>query len=325
MTYAGEYATAAYAAGWAASCGPMTDRAKAGAVAIRQVAESATCGPEIVELALHLGKLEGIWATVYKRREELVARHLVQVGNAWAKAVAALDLAKFIRKFRNGSFTEADPQLKASRLDARQAALGLLSAIHYTDQYQALQDALADAIRSGRAEGQVVASRVHAARATAETTDEWSVQFDRYYGQLELLDDWPGLADRWVQKIIDGAAADLGARLAALARDGASYQNMLDGAQEVIGATDIRALTTLVDYAMGDSLVQGSLDLYANSGVKTVDWLDAGDGRVCQICADNATGGPYTLTAFPACPAHPFCRCSPAPTVAATTTAPEGA
>ena len=320
------YAAHAYAAGWAVSGGPMTDRVKAGSAAAVHVAQQHPDHPQILEVALHLGKLEGIWATIYRRREHLTAAHLETVTAAWRKAMKALDFSRLITRYRAGQFLEADPQLQARRQDARQTALGFLSAIHYTDTYPHLQAAVADALRAGRAEGHVGASRVLTSRTLREADDDWTIDFTRYYDQLELLDDWPALSDRWIQNIIDGASTDLGNRLAALTRDGASYEEMLAAAQDVVDGTDVKALSTLIDYAMGDALVQGSLDLYASENVSSVDWLDAGDGRVCPRCADNAANGPYRVAGFPDCPAHPYCRCSPAPSATALTAlTPEGA
>ena len=309
------YAVEAYAAGWARSGGPMTSRVKAGAVAASRLAADHARHPGILEVALHLGRLEGIWATVYERRERLTADHTALILAAWRQAIRSLDVGTFITRYRAAEFLEADLELAARRATARRSALGLLSAIHFTDSYPHLQAVVADAVRAGRAEGYVAAQRILASRTPTEAEDDWSIDFAGYYNQLELLDDWPALSDRWIQRLIDGASTDLGNRLAALARDGADYQTMLNAASDVLDGGDVRAVSTLIDYAMGDALVQGSLNLYASENVRTVDWLDAGDGRVCPRCADNAANGPYPVAGFPDCPAHPFCRCSPAPVV----------
>ena len=64
------YARTAYAQGWAASGGPMTARVKAGCVAAVEHAIAHAEDPRILEVMLHLGRLEGAWALIYQRREE---------------------------------------------------------------------------------------------------------------------------------------------------------------------------------------------------------------------------------------------------------------
>lgn len=39
------------------------------------------------------------------------------------------------------------------------------------------------------------------------------------------------------------------------------------------------------------------------------DWDTAGDEAVCDTCAENEEGGPYTQDDLPDFPAHPHCRC----------------
>ena len=69
------YARTAYAQGWAASGGPMTGRVKAGCIAAVEHAIEHADDPHILEVMLHLGKLEGAWALIYQRREEQHRKH----------------------------------------------------------------------------------------------------------------------------------------------------------------------------------------------------------------------------------------------------------
>lgn len=41
-----------------------------------------------------------------------------------------------------------------------------------------------------------------------------------------------------------------------------------------------------------------------------IEWVTAEDDRVCDICDDNESGGPYPPDGVPDFPAHPLCRCS---------------
>ncbi|MHB9861970.1 phage portal protein [Streptomyces sp. YIM S03343] len=63
---------------------------------------------------------------------------------------------------------------------------------------------------------------------------------------------------------------------------------------------------------------QASLRTYLANGIESVEWVSAGDGRVCNLCADNAEAGPRRPgTFFPngqtAPPGHPWCRCALVP------------
>lgn len=317
----------AYAAGWALSGGPMTDRVRAGCAAAVQLAVEHCDDPGILEVTLKLGSLEGVWATVYERREQLIADHIAAVTKRWHTCVGELDLAKAITRYRAAVFMgeAADPQLAARRADAKQAAFGYLSGIHYTDGYPHLQEAVGDALRAGRAEGHVTAQRIHAAHASSapaqeSSGDELAIDFSRYYDQLALLDDWPALADPWIQRLIDGASTDLGNTLAALSRDGASYEDMLAAADDLFGSGDVRAVSALMDYAMSDALTNASVDLYASEGVGSYDVLTAADSRVCKACLDAESSNPYPVTQSPPVPSHPGCRCAVAPSSASITT-----
>lgn len=330
----------AYAAGWALSGGPMTDRVRAGATAAAHLAIENSSDPGILEVTLHLGHLEGVWATVYERRENLIADHTVAVTRVWKTAFHELDVSKAITRYRAVAFPAesydyminhggyaganglevltaeaADPMLATRRAEAKSAALGLLSGIHYTDTYPKLQARVADALRAARAEGHISAQHIHAEHKPQEAAgdDTWAVEFDNYYEQLGLLDDWPALADSWIQNLVDGASTDLGNTLAAMTRDGASYEDMLAAADDLLGSGDVRAVSTLLDYAMSDAITQASVDLYASEGVAQYDILTAGDSRVCQRCLDLEADNPYPVTQSPGVPAHPGCRCAAAP------------
>src|SRR5215475_1321028 len=66
----------AYAMGWAASRGPMTDRVRAGSVAAVDLALAHWDEPGVLEATLQLGHLEGIWAGIFDRRLQLHADSL---------------------------------------------------------------------------------------------------------------------------------------------------------------------------------------------------------------------------------------------------------
>jgi hypothetical protein len=56
----------------------------------------------------------------------------------------------------------------------------------------------------------------------------------------------------------------------------------------------------------------GALALGAAEGI-LLNWMTAGDGRVCLSCQDNEDNGPYYPDSFPSLPDHPRCRCCSSP------------
>ena len=73
------------------------------------------------------------------------------------------------------------------------------------------------------------------------------------------------------------------------------------------------AVTAYLDQAMQSAVSAAMGAAYsALGGIELLNWLDAGDGRVCPTCKDYADKSPYTLRDYPATP-HPRCRCVPGP------------
>jgi hypothetical protein len=85
---------------------------------------------------------------------------------------------------------------------------------------------------------------------------------------------------------------------------------MVSEVADLLDSKEIRSVSTMVDMAMGQSFSRGALALYAREGIREVDFLTAGDTRVCPICDTFEREGPYTLIEAPAPSIHPFCRCT---------------
>lgn len=304
------FAREAFAAGWAASGGPLTDRVRAACTVAVGLAVDNADDPHVLEVTLDLGKLEGMWAQLFARRDQLIAQYTASVTDAWRTLIRP-------RLFRDGllnlraelGFTEADrsdpAQVKAAALAA---ARSMLQALPLTAGWAALRQAIRDAIAAGRAEGIVNAVAI-AAHRTGTVGLDWNIAFDHAYQQLERLDTLWSDAETWLGRMVDGATADLGRMLADKAGTGASYEDMLDAASQLLDGADVNAVSFVVDWALTAGADQGALSLYRLQGVQSVDWMTAGDGRVCPTCSDNEAGSPWPITAVPAAPSHPRCRC----------------
>jgi 2'-5' RNA ligase len=301
----------AYAAGWAGTGGPMTDRVKAGcAAAIRMVREHRH-DPGVLELALQLGSLEGTWAQVYDRRDKLRAAHEAKAMAAWKTVITRGLIADAVADFerRIGPAESALGDRIQQITDAATTAVGkLLQALPATRAWQAIRAAFRNALAAGRAEGAVDAVAIAADKA-GRVGLEWDGLFDHMYDALDDLGSLWSEADGWLGKMLGRAAADLGRSLAASARAGETYAQMLAGAMQVLDSDDVDAVSFVVDWAQSTALSQGALDLYRSESVTAISWMDAGDGRVCPTCESNAENGPYAPDDFPECPDHPRCRC----------------
>jgi hypothetical protein len=308
------FAREAFAAGWAVSGGPMTNRVRRASTAAVALAIEHADDPRILEVTIDLGKLEGMWALLFQRREEQQAKHVPFVADAWRDLIGRDAVAAVVDRFRQqAGLTEADHGKPSIRTEALEAAKAMLHAIADAAGagWDALRTALRNAIAAGRAEGMVNAVAIAAERANRIGLD-WNIAFGDAYQSLERLDEIWADTGGWLGRTIDRAAADLGRILAQGAEDGASRDQMIEDAMNVLTGTDVESVAFIVDWAMTTAADQGALSLYQSEGVQSVSWLTAGDGRVCPTCIDNEAGSPWPITDFPLMPSHPVCRCVPA-------------
>ncbi|MFJ6215011.1 hypothetical protein ACIQGZ_16995 [Streptomyces sp. NPDC092296] len=294
------FAREAFAAGWAASGGPLTERVRdACAAAVALAAENAD-DPDVLKATVDLGRLEGMWALLVARREDQQAHHAEAVTAAWRRLLDRADLAAGVQRFRwQHGLTEADrdDELRAAALAA---ALAMLRGLAAEPGWGDLRDTLRDAIRVGRAEGMVDAVALAADRAHAAGLD-WGAAFQQAYDSLEHLDSLAADADRWLAALVDRAAAAL-ARLLAGSPAGEAEGAEAEAASAAAGF--------IVDWAMTTAAAGGALHLYQQHGATGVDVVTVGDGRVCAACADAEAGGPWPIVSAPLLPLHPLCRCT---------------
>lgn len=305
----------AFTTGWVLAGGPLTEGYAPRAVAAMATALDYPDDPGILEVTLKIGQLQGAWAKVFGRREKLTAERTAAILAIWRKMMGRLSLRDAIaRWWRTASLSAADGQKAMTRADATQAATGWLRGIIDTDEYPKLQAELTDALAASMAEGKAGALAVAAEQAgTKGAAYDYSAAYKDYYSQLKDLPDLPLMAQEWVQRIIGGAASDVGRVLSNLAMDGAGAGEMAGAVGDLLGAEDTGAVALFTDWAMGSAMAQAALSLYQDENAQQIAWLTAADARVCIQCQDYEDNGPYTPAQFPDCPAHPRCRCTPSP------------
>ncbi len=304
----------AYAAGWALSGGPMTDRVKAGCTAAVAHALENRDDPGILEVSLHLGKLAGTWAEVFRRREEMQARHVRGITAAWRKLVGRLSVrdvpAVYRRELIMGETAEPKPSNR-QRNAAKAALLLWLQQILTDPGYSDLAAVIADAMAEAVAEGRTSALAVAADQA-GEHGFDWDKAYDAMRAAVTDLQT-EGAATQVTGAIMRAVAADAGRVLAQAAAAGASDEEIERALEDSVEDEDAEAPALAVDTASSKFIGGGALALYSAEGIE-VDWLTAGDGRVCASpCQENEDNGPYAPESFPDFPGHPRCRCTPTP------------
>jgi SPP1 gp7 family putative phage head morphogenesis protein len=304
------YARAAYAQGWAASGGPMTDRVKAGCVAAVGWACDNADSPDVLEVALKLGSLEGTWALIFARRDALIAKWTGLVQKAWNDTLQHLDVGAAVQRFRHAvGLAEANDWLKAAKSAARDAMVSLLSWLPGTVTWQALRAAMGGGIAAAVAEGRVDAIAL-AWEAAGKVSMDFDLAFTHAYDALENLGQIWTQSDTWLGRMLDTQTSALGQTLGDLAGQGASYEEMLSAAQDLLTGVEGDAVGFIVDWALNTGMSQGALDLYRSEGVQEITFMTAGDERVCPQCEQAEVGSPYSPVDLPTPPLHPRCRCT---------------
>jgi len=290
-----------YYSGWASTGAPLDGRAFLGAAA-SLLAEDAT--------PTHLlGHLDGTWAVIHDRREDVHRRNQREVGKAADALLARLDADRLAASvYALGHLAESvteriDPQLQAD-IDSQVRAI--TADLPNDPEWQTLRDEIAAAGHHGTAEG--VADAIAALADGMGRGIDWDLAFGDAYDAMEDGDLY-GASDVWLSEMVGGLRTDLGRALAGAMIDGGSYESYLAAAEGVLTARPVKAVSYVVDLLTGRALTDGMLSVYRRVGASLVDWITAGDQRVCDICAGLESDSPYGLGDAPKCPAHGFCRC----------------
>lgn len=297
----------AFAAGWALSGGPMTDRVRTACETAVNLATETADDPDVLRATIDLGKLEGMWALLFQRREEQQALHAAEVRKQWQQLITRDDIAAMVDRLRHQLGVTEAFNLARLRADARAAAKAMLTALADVTGFTALRIALRNAIAAGRAEGMVNAVAIAAERAGKVGLD-WNIAFKDAYASMERLEDLWADAGGWLGQMIDGVAGDLGRTLADGLEAGLDRDALIDAAAEVLTG-DAEAVAFTVDWAMTTAADEGALSLYRSEGVLQIDIITAGDGRVCGACIGAESGSPWHIGEQPRMPLHPACRC----------------
>lgn len=252
---------------------------------------------------INLTDPHGIWRPVYAHRTALHGTADRIVLTAWRHDAHGLDLAPAVAAWRMTVGETITPAQQHRRQAAAAAVLAALAARSWHRTRSALATAAKRAHRTGWAAG-------HRLTTTDHTDDSPYPEPDSDSGYSIGS---PNLSDH---QAAGTATAILTAALAATARR--AGRAVADSTDDPAGdgqatVDDGYDLSLIVDAGISAAYGAGLLAAYIAAGTLSVQWISAGDERVCERCIANETGSPYSLLGAPSLPQHPRCRCVLAP------------
>ncbi|MBV6697445.1 hypothetical protein KV557_09945 [Kitasatospora aureofaciens] len=257
---------------------------------------------------LPLAALEGVWAAVYRHRDRLEAAAAEQVLAAWRLLAADLDLTAVMTALRQ-QLGEASPAAERRRHVQQvtaAAVLAQLAALTRRPAWAALIAALTAILRQGRAAGR------HAGHAVMDDDPDQLADDDG-----EVPDDGDPAEDTAAAYTVTAAALRgtaqtiAGTLLSGVEQgdDERAMQGQADASLTAGTAWSLAAVT-----ASAAAFTTGLVDAYLRRGVQQLDYVTAGDGRVCPTCSNAEDRSPWPANSAPLPPLHPRCRCTLQPT-----------
>lgn len=198
--------------------------------------------------------------------------------------------------------TQGDNDRKNRLKAAAAAAIGwLLAHVRQSRQEAALLEALTEAVREGMAEGATAAVLLAAEQAGA--SGDPALIYAARLSEAVVPD---GTATQVETAILSGATTDATRVLTKPDPAETGAGELVDAVTAELESTD-GAAALLTDVAVGRGFSAGMQGIWARLGGRAVDWVTAGDGRVCARCDALEAGSPYPLIGAPSAPAHPRC------------------
>ncbi|MFE5582552.1 hypothetical protein [Kitasatospora sp. NPDC056531] len=252
---------------------------------------------------LVLGELTGTWAAVYRRRDQLEADAAEQVVAAWRAVAAGLDLADVIAVLRDqvGPTETADQERRRHLRQVTAAAvLARLTGLTRLPGWAGLIGAITSVLRRARAAGRTAADAVLDDTGDTDLPDDEDDDGDQ---DADLATAYTITA-----AALRGTAQTIASNLLTAAEQGDDEQAMQDQADADLNTGSAWSLAAVTVAAAAFTV--GLADTYLTRGVRHVDYVTAGDGRVCATCSNAEDHSPYTAGSAPQPPLHPRCRCT---------------
>jgi hypothetical protein len=296
----------AFQAGWILTA-PPGECTEAQLDAAAAVAEDFADDPGVLEATLKLGQLQGIYATVYARQDDLYDQENGKARKIWAEIIASLALAALLASFRRIALAGADPHPAALKALAAAFASAMLAGITTSALYAEFLTELTAALTAAAGEGHASALAVAAAQA-GHTGFDWDQA-----AQDGQRDPGPDIVAALAAAIIAGAITDLAATMAAaviVEEPGATATTAAGLLAAIMKAMNAaRSVKVYLTHGMTGAVSAAMQGVYDQAGVILLNFITAGDDRVCPECDAIEKDNPYLPGLIPAPPRHVNCRC----------------
>lgn len=251
---------------------------------------------------LKLGELTGIWAKVYRRRDQQEADADREALAAWRDLLGDVDLADVITlAAENPPPTGRDEQARLRRQHLQRvlaaAVLARLTLLARQPGWARFLAVLATALATARAAG------ADAGEGVASGADQLTTGQPPGAGAGEEMAAYTLAAEA-----LRGLATAVARVLLAGTADGATAAQLTKAVRGVLG--DALALTVAVATAVAAAFTTGLASTYLALGIGELDFVTAGDANVCTNCAAAEDHNPYPAAQVPQPPLHPNCRCT---------------
>jgi hypothetical protein len=267
--------------------------------------------PGIVRFVSEQGEQEGLYASIFMRRDRLWHTYDL-ASRTWSKKLSLTADHDALVAAALKAHASAPDNVKTRHAAIKAALLPILA--------QALNDDPADYHRAltvaansqvdAKSEGAAAAASLHALHANHPIPSSPAIVADGKEKLKRRDDFWPN-GQLVLNDQLDGLSGDLSKSLSAQIAAGATPAQMADTSQNTleIGA----GAAFYMDQHIQAALIVAMIAYYATKHLDKLWFITMGDGRTCFICLDIEAENPYTIDSIQMPPVHGGCRCIVSP------------
>lgn len=304
------YAHAAYCTGYAASGATVGESTAARRNAAIRYAIEQCDHPDVIEATLHLGHLDGVWANIYKRREELYNLSLKDFASAWSDVYDDGRDDELINAVRMQTGPDGNSKLSDAAITYAAALITLIfQGFMRSAQWNQVRLALGTAMVSAYATGEADSLEL-----LADQAGRIGFDFDKaFQAAQDKFESIPGMldgVDQFIGLLFGAVALNTARTLVKMAHEGASPEEMKKYLAEQLHKGTAIIFIAILDNFIHSAITFGILWFLRNAGATQVWFITAGDEKVCAVCDEVEGNNPYSIIDAPECPQHVNCRCT---------------
>lgn len=301
----------AFVAGFALHAGSFVARNR---LVREQTVRFAAAHPElpgIVRFVSEQGEKEGLYASIFMRRDRLWHTYDL-ASRTWSKKLSLrVDHDALVASALKAHAGYPDDK-KSQHAAIKAALLPILTRTLHddtADYHQALTVA-ANSQVDAKSEGAAAAASLHAHHANRPIPSASQIVADGKQKLKRRADYWPN-GQHVLDDQLDGLSGDLSRSLSAQIAVGATPDQMSDASRKTLEIGDGAAF--YMDQHIQAALVLSMLAYYASQNLDKLWFISVGDGRTCLTCLDIEAENPYTIDSIQMPPIHGGCRCIVSP------------